>query len=183
MALSKIQSESINLADTFAFTGTVTGAGTESSKITLDSASHSVTGIPDGVREVHLLWNSLSTSSGGPGLNIRVGTSSGLVTSGYNLQYAYIYDSNTVARTTATAGIEIGNWGAGAVMHGYVTLYRTNGTDDLWNFHYFTSMFTDYAGQIFGTGSIDLSAPLDRIAMVCVSAGTFDAGTMQALFR
>ena len=27
MALSKIQSESINLADTFAFTGTVTGAG------------------------------------------------------------------------------------------------------------------------------------------------------------
>ena len=27
MALSKIQSESINLADNFAFTGTVTGAG------------------------------------------------------------------------------------------------------------------------------------------------------------
>ena len=27
MAISKIQSESINLADTFAFTGTVTGAG------------------------------------------------------------------------------------------------------------------------------------------------------------
>ena len=27
MALSKIQSESINLADTFAFTGTVSGAG------------------------------------------------------------------------------------------------------------------------------------------------------------
>ena len=27
MALSKIQAESINLADTFAFTGTVTGAG------------------------------------------------------------------------------------------------------------------------------------------------------------
>jgi hypothetical protein len=27
MAIDKIQSESINLADTFAFTGTVTGAG------------------------------------------------------------------------------------------------------------------------------------------------------------
>ena len=27
MAINKIQSESINLADTFAFTGTVTGAG------------------------------------------------------------------------------------------------------------------------------------------------------------
>lgn len=30
MALSKIQSESMNLADTFAFTGTVTGAGATS---------------------------------------------------------------------------------------------------------------------------------------------------------
>ena len=156
---------------------------TESSKITLDSSSHSVTGIPDGVREVHLLWNGLSTSSGAPNTTIRVGTSSGLVTSGYNLQYAYIYDSNTVARSTASDGINIGNWGAGIVMHGYASLYRTNGTDDLWNFHYFTSIFTDYAGQIFGTGNIDLSAPLDRIAMVCVNAGTFDAGTMQALFR
>ena len=81
---------------------------TESSKITLDSASHSVTGIPDGVREVHLLWNGLSTSSGAPNTTIRVGTSSGLVTSGYNLQYAYIYDSNTVGRSSTSAGLEIG---------------------------------------------------------------------------
>ena len=29
MALSKIQSESVNLADNFAFTGTVSGAGSE----------------------------------------------------------------------------------------------------------------------------------------------------------
>ena len=28
MAITKIQSESMNLADTYAFTGTVTGAGT-----------------------------------------------------------------------------------------------------------------------------------------------------------
>ena len=33
MAIDKIQSESINLADTFAFTGTVTGAGKEISEI------------------------------------------------------------------------------------------------------------------------------------------------------
>ena len=35
MALSKIQSESINLADTFAFTGTVTGAGESNSPLVL----------------------------------------------------------------------------------------------------------------------------------------------------
>ena len=186
MALSKIQSESINLADTFAFTGTVTGAGestVESSKITLDSASHSATGIPDGVREVHLLWSGVSTSAGNPGMHIQVGTSSGLVTSGYNSQYAYIYDSNTMARAASSAGLEIGNWGAGIVMHGFASCFRTNGTDDLWIYHYFTTLYTDYAGQLFGTGMIDLSAPLDRIAMVCVTTGTFDAGTMQVLYR
>jgi len=157
---------------------------TESSKITLDSSSHSVTGIPDGVREVHLFWSGVSTSSGGPGVKLQVGTGSGLVTSGYIDQYAYIYGSTTTGRGTSSGGFEIGNWGAGIVMYGYWSLYRTNGTDDLWNGHYSTALYTDYVGQLFGTGSIDLSAPLDRIAMVCTSAGTFDGGgTMQALYR
>lgn len=47
MALSKIQGESLNLADTFAFTGTVSGAGggvDTSSAITQGSASINVMG-------------------------------------------------------------------------------------------------------------------------------------------
>ena len=157
---------------------------TESSKITLDSSSHSVTGIPDGVREVHVFWNGVSTSSGSPGIQLHVGTGSGLVTSGYTDQYAFIYDTTNTGRGATSGGFEIGNWGAGIVMHGFLSLYRTNGTDDLWNGHYFTTLATDYAGQLFGTGSIDLSAPLDRVAMVCVTTGTFDGGgTMQVLFR
>ena len=39
MALSKIQSESINLADTFAFTGTVTGAGDTSNLVKISNTT------------------------------------------------------------------------------------------------------------------------------------------------
>ena len=156
---------------------------TESSKITLSAATESVTGIPDGVREVHCLWDSLSTSSGTPGLNLRVGPSSGILTTGYTCQYGYLYDSGSVGRGTSTGGFEIGNWGASASMHGFWSLYRTNGTDDVWVVHYFTTVFTAYAGQIWGTGLINLSGNLDRVALVCANAGTFDAGTMQVLYR
>jgi hypothetical protein len=45
MALSKIQSESVNLADDFAFTGTVTGAAPENSvAVICDAKSSSTTG-------------------------------------------------------------------------------------------------------------------------------------------
>ena len=156
---------------------------TQSSKITLSAASHSVTGIPDGTREVHCLWDDLSFSSGSAGFQLRVGPSSGLLTSGYDAQYAYIYDSSTTGRGASSGGFEIGNWGSSSVMHGRWSLYRTNGEDDVWISYYTTTIFTSYAGQIFGTGAIDLSGPLDRVALVCAANGTFDAGTMQVLYR
>jgi hypothetical protein len=116
-------------------------------------------------------------------MQLQLGTSSGLVTSGYVCQYAWIYDSNQVGRAVASGGFEFGNWGAGIVMDGSWDLYRSNGTDDQWSCRYTSTLYTDYAGQIFGTGSLDLSAPLDRVALVCAGSGTFDAGTMQVLYR
>ena len=156
---------------------------TESSKITLDSASHSVTGIPDGVREIHVLHNGASTSTTTPLMTLRLGTSSGLVTSGYVCQYSWIYDSNVVGRQVSTTGFDITNWGTDPVLSGVWDLYRTNGTDDQWNCRYSTTIGTAYEGQLLGTGSLALSAPLDRVAFLCAGTGTFDAGTMQVLYR
>jgi len=156
---------------------------TESSKITLSAASHSVTGIPDGVREIHLLFSQMSTSDGGPGMNVRLGTSSGLVTSGYRVQYMWRYGTTASGRSDASTGFEIGNWGTSIDMDGKFSLYRHNGSDDLWFCHYTTHYYTAYNGILRGSGEIDLSAPCDRIALVCASAGTFDAGTMQVLYR
>ena len=44
MALSKIQSESLNLADSYAFTGTITGAGGNSVAVICDAKSSTTTG-------------------------------------------------------------------------------------------------------------------------------------------
>ena len=53
MALSKIQSESINLADTFAFSGTVSGAGggkvLQFKQFTSSTAVSGSTGIPNDI--------------------------------------------------------------------------------------------------------------------------------------
>lgn len=174
MAISKISNGGLDIGSQ---------GFTQSPKITLDAASESVTGIPDGVREIHVLHYGMSTSSGSPTMQLRLGTSSGLVTSGYVCQYTWVYDSNVVGRAAASSGFDFGNWGAGIVMDGSWDLYRSNGTDDQWSCRYTSTLYTDYAGQIFGTGSLDLSAPLDRVALVCANAGTFDAGTMQVLYR
>ena len=48
MAIDKIQAESINLADTFAFTGTVTGAGESNTPLFIARKSGDHTGISDG---------------------------------------------------------------------------------------------------------------------------------------
>jgi len=174
MALSKISNGGLDIGSQ---------GFTESSKITLDAASESVTGIPDGVREIHIFHYGMSTSSATPMMRLQIGTSSGLVTSGYVCQYTFIYDSNVVGRAVSAEGFELSNWGAGIVIDGSWDLYRSNGTDDQWSCRFSSALYTDYAGQIFGTGSLDLSAPLDRVALVCANAGTFDAGTMQVLYR
>ena len=64
MALSKIQAESINLADTFAFTGTVSGVGfTFTASQTLSSTTGvTFTGIPSGVKIIKFFIESASTA-------------------------------------------------------------------------------------------------------------------------
>ena len=57
MPLTKTQAEGINLADTFAFTGTVTGAGGLVSATEVDASGTQVdfTSIPDGVKHIKVI--------------------------------------------------------------------------------------------------------------------------------
>ena len=84
MALSKIQAESINLADTFAFTGTVSGVGfTFTASQTLSSTTGvTFTGIPSGVKIIKFFIESASTASTAD-LSMQIGDSGGLETTGY----------------------------------------------------------------------------------------------------
>ena len=60
MSLTKVEADGINLADTFAFTGTVSGAGgyTKTAQTTTSgAATYSISSIPSGTSELILFGN------------------------------------------------------------------------------------------------------------------------------
>ena len=71
MAITKIQSESLNLADTYAFTGTVTGAG-ESNKPIFICGANTLTGQSNNTyTKIQLASASVDTASGFDSSNYR----------------------------------------------------------------------------------------------------------------
>ena len=96
MPLSKIRSQSINLADTFAFTGTVSGAGFTFPAIQALNGQSSVdfTGIPSGVNIIKFsMWRTSGSVNGVPA--IQIGDSGGIETSGYASQDTFVGLSNS----------------------------------------------------------------------------------------
>ena len=94
MPLSKIQSESLNLADDFAFTGTVTGAGaagyTKTAQTTTNgAATYTISGIPSGTSELILFGNQIDRGTSSLQGVIRLGDSGGLEDTGYNHNIVY----------------------------------------------------------------------------------------------
>lgn len=98
MALSKIQSESINLADTFAFTGTVSGVGgfrkiyTQSGTSAVSSIDITDTYINSTYDTYYIVGNCLP-SSDGVGLQLKLKDSAGIITGNnhtFDMQYAHV---------------------------------------------------------------------------------------------
>lgn len=93
MPLSKIRSQSINLADTFAFTGTVTGTdgGFTFPAIQALNGQSSVdfTGIPSGTNIIKFsIYRASGSVNGVPA--IQIGDSGGIETSGYAYQDTFV---------------------------------------------------------------------------------------------
>ena len=108
MAIDKIQSESINLADNFAFTGTVTGAGgiTEADIFRLSaSVSGDLTPISSNIERV----DNATFSKIGTGMSVSSGVFSFPSTGLYFIQFNAMFffngaaDSNVNALITGTA--------------------------------------------------------------------------------
>ena len=103
MALSKIQSESINLADNFAFTGTVTGAGglvkiSEASGTALSSQGSIEVALPETHRAFKMYLDiKPETDNAHLQATLSVDDGSSYYTSGNNYQYGYqhIYQSGS----------------------------------------------------------------------------------------
>ena len=141
MALSVIQSEAINLADTFAFTGTVSfsgstsGAGgyTQGTKVSPTSGTTvDFTGIPSDVKVIHLLFDQLERTNSSWGI-VQLGDSGGFETTGYTSSVGYPGSGNAYVANSANDNNGLKMWYYGATKHsGIVTIMRFSTDQTQW---------------------------------------------------
>lgn len=141
------------------------------------------TSIPSWVKRITVMLNGVSTS-GSAFYAIRVGTSSGIATTGYSGGAGDIYTVNTVAVNGSSSEIALqgGAPSAGDVYNGLITIVNLSG--NIWS----------YSGNIYRTagtsrstttaGTVTLSSTLDRVRITTVgSVDTFDAGSINILYE
>lgn len=137
------------------------------------------TGIPSWVRRIIVTGANVSFAAAGAS-RIRIGTSAGLVTTGYVGGTINVSGSNTTAIQTISDGFLGAVTTAAASTASFVAtlIYQGN---DLWICSVQSFRLADGFGQ-FATGNLTLSGVLDRISLVATTS-TFDAGSINILYE
>lgn len=192
MALSVIQSESINLADTFAFTGTVSfsgstsGAGgyTQGTKVSPTSGTTvDFTGIPSDVKVIHLLFNEIVTSNYGWHV-VQLGDSGGFETTGYVSAVGYPGSGNSYYANSAAEnnGLKI-YYNAHYAFSGFSTIMRMSSDQTQWvMWSRCHSANTSYSYSCYSAVEKTLSAALTQIRITSVDSRTFSSGEINILY-
>lgn len=144
---------------------------------TTSGTSKDFTGIPSWAKRITVMIQGLS-GSGTSGFIVQLGTSGGVVATGY-LSRAYGVTTNTLGGTTGFSFNDSSI--AAGVSHGIMTI--ANITDDTW---VFVSEFADTTSPAFARagGSIALGGTLDRIRFTTVNGSdTFDAGNVNIMYE
>lgn len=146
---------------------------------TASGSSVSFTGIPSWVKRITISMRQVSLAASGT-IRFRVGTSSGLVTTGYSTGNTAFVTTPTISVSTITDGL--GGMGT------------TDGTTTVVGSIVFTLLDTNtwvsngmfFRGNdnitVSSQGHIALAGTLDRVAVVA-TASTFDAGTINVMYE
>ena len=177
MPLVKTQADGINLADTFAFSGTVSGVGgtTITSAIaTTSGTSISFTGIPSTVKHVTIHYMGCSHAGADNTWLFEIGTSSALKTSGY---------LSTISATGAGNGYQqrtdgfatYNNAGASDFMYGEASINLAIASNHSWT-QTGNIRSLNYVGV--SGGYVELGGALSQIRIHTAGNRTFDAGSI-----
>lgn len=148
---------------------------------TLSGSAYNLTSIPSWANEILITYITASASSDGV-FGCQVGTSSGVVTTGYEHAAWGSGGSNAIGTTRYTTGFYVTNAQVAAnVIQGTISIKRHSG--NIWR--------ADGTGQVesaatlFGSsGRINLSAALDRIRLNFSTGASFDgSGTVSVSVR
>jgi hypothetical protein len=135
------------------------------------------TSIPSWVKRVTVVFNEVSTNGGSETL-IQIGTSSGVVSSGY--LSTSVGTAVSAGVSNYTTGFGIRNDSSSYVMSGHMVI--TNISGNIWISSHTTKVST--AVCPVGGGSITLGGVLDRVRITTVNGtDTFDAGSINILYE
>jgi hypothetical protein len=126
------------------------------------------------------MFNGVSTS-GTSSIQLQIGTSSGVVSTGY-LSHSGFIQASAVGSSLSTTGYVIVNGVASDVLYGPFVITTTG--SNVWNASgsFFRDASTDYS--IISTGTITLGGTLDRVRITTVNGtDTFDAGSINILYE
>ena len=150
------------------------------SQATTSGTSIDFTGIPSWVKRITVMFNAVSTTPNNSNDKIiRVGTATGIVSSGYKSTSIGIQSAAT-GSVSSTEGFRVAAGGFADEMSGHLLL--TNVSGNVWVCSGTAKTNTGY--MILVAGDVSLSATLDRIRLTTVNGtDTFDAGSVNIIYE
>jgi hypothetical protein len=159
-------------------TGTLAPVVSATAQASTSGTSIDFTGIPSWVKRITVMFQGVSTS-GSSSIQIQLGTSSGVTTTGYLGSTAFVGASTGGARSTT--GLLVAQVDAATVSHGLAIISSVGGNN--WA-HQATIGRSSSDFACLSGGSIALAATLDRVRITTVNGtDTFDAGTINILYE
>lgn len=152
---------------------------TAGTAVTASGTSVDFTGLPAWAKRITVMCSGVSTS-GTSIVQIQIGTSGGVQTTGYS---SGAWLANT-SNGNSTSAFLISNGGDAAyIRDGMAYLTLLNSATGLWTFNSVFSGSTSGINSI-GGGSKTLSGTLDRVRITTVNGtDTFDAGSINILYE
>jgi len=135
------------------------------------------TGIPSYAKRITVMFSGVSTN-GTSGFLVQLGTSGGIVLTGYSA--ASSSGATTVASTAYTAGLGIRSASAADICNGQIVI--TNVSGNIWVSSHTIGISS--AAFIVGGGGITLSSALTTVRVATQNGtDTFDAGSVNILWE
>lgn len=149
------------------------------SQVTTSGTAINFTGIPNWVKRVTVMFDSVS-SNGTSNFLIQFGTSSGFVTTGYNSGSAYILSNSSYLNTQYTAGFGIAQASSPNSISGALTF--TLLTSNTWVLS--GVLNTTQNATWMNAGIIALASALTQLRLTTVNGtDTFDAGSVNIMYE
>ena len=174
IALQSAGTTKLTVASTGAYGQLVSGTAATPSAVTFTD----FTGIPSWVKRITVIFNEVSTN-GSSGTLIQLGTSGGVVSSGY-LSSSVGTGSGGTGGSNYTTGFGIRNDSASYILSGHmvITLLGSN----IWISSHTGKVST--AVVVLGGGSVTLGGTLNQIRFITANnTDTFDAGSINILYE